>query len=163
MGKKTWLSIHPINFSSDKMVHTYVRSSTLHVGEILHFKHAPISAVNRMATRVIREKITTTKQQSGVFFIAAVRKWEILAATEVKVNGSKKKKKKKKKASRNTCDISSIKCVARKCHVVGEQNGEENLAFKLQRTAKEYAAKRRIYKRPDQQKHTLSRRIQCVY
>ena len=91
MGKKTWLSIHPINFSSDKMVHTYVRSSTLHVGEILHFKHAPISAVNRMASRVIREKITTTKQQSGVFFIAAVRKWEILAATEVKVNGSKKK------------------------------------------------------------------------
>ena len=37
------------------------------------------------------------------------------------------------------------------------------MAFKLQRTAKEYAAKRRIHKRPDQQKYTLSRRIHCVY
>ena len=31
------------------------------------------------------------------------------------------------------------------------------LTFKSQRTANEYAAKRRIYKRPDQQKYTLSR------
>ena len=33
----------------------------------------------------------------------------------------------------------------------------EEWTFKLQRTAKEYAAKRRIFKRPDQQKYTLSR------
>ena len=62
MGKKIWLSIHPINFSSDRIVHTYVRSSTLHAGEILHFKRARILAVNRMANRIIREKITTTKR-----------------------------------------------------------------------------------------------------
>ena len=31
------------------------------------------------------------------------------------------------------------------------------LTFKLQRTTNKYAAKRRIYKRPDQQKYTLSR------
>ena len=34
---------------------------------------------------------------------------------------------------------------------------QHELTFKLQRTANEYAAKRRIYKRPDQQKYTLSR------
>ena len=62
MGKKIWLSIHPINFSSDRIVHTYVRSSTPHAGEILHFKRARILAVNRMAKRIIREKITTTKR-----------------------------------------------------------------------------------------------------
>ena len=62
MGKKIWLSIHPINFSSDKIVHTYVRSPTLHAGEILHFQHARISAVNRMANKIIIEKITTTKR-----------------------------------------------------------------------------------------------------
>ena len=37
------------------------------------------------------------------------------------------------------------------------QKISNKLTFKLQRTANEYAAKRRIYKRPDQQKYTLSR------
>ena len=38
-----------------------------------------------------------------------------------------------------------------------EISRSNKLTFKLQRTANEYAAKRRIYKRPDQQKYTLSR------
>ena len=33
----------------------------------------------------------------------------------------------------------------------------KKLRFKLQRTANDYAVKRRIYKRPDQEKYTLSR------
>ena len=33
----------------------------------------------------------------------------------------------------------------------------KKLTFKLQRTVNEYAAKRRIYKRPGQQKYTVSR------
>ena len=71
MGKKIWLSIHPINFSSDRIVHTYVRSSTLHAGEILHFKHARILAVNGMANRIIRGN---NNNKAECFFIAAVRK-----------------------------------------------------------------------------------------
>ena len=39
MGKKIWLSMHPRNLGSDKIVRIYVRPP-LHVswGEILHFK-----------------------------------------------------------------------------------------------------------------------------
>ena len=58
-----WLSMYPRNFGSEKIVCTYVRPP-LHVsrGEILHFKHPHVSAVNRLATRTFREeKIATTK------------------------------------------------------------------------------------------------------
>ena len=41
-------------------------------------------------------------------FVAAVRKWEILAPTKVKVSGSEKT------GNKNTYDISSIKSVTRK-------------------------------------------------
>ena len=63
MGKKIWLSMYSRNFGSEKIVCTFVRPP-LHVsrGEILHFKHPHVSAVNRLATRTFREeKIATTK------------------------------------------------------------------------------------------------------
>ena len=63
MGKKIWLSMHPINFGSKKIVRTrqYVRIP-LHVsrGGILHFKHPPVSEVNRRTPRN-KKKTTTTK------------------------------------------------------------------------------------------------------
>ena len=64
MGKKTWLSMHPRNFGSDKIVHMYV-CPPLHVswGDILHFKHSARLAVNHMATRAFGEE----KQQGQVF------------------------------------------------------------------------------------------------
>ena len=40
---------------------------------------------------------------------------------------------------------------------VFRQTNYYKLTFKVQRAANEYAAKRGIYKRPDQQKYTLSR------
>ena len=58
MGKENWVSKNPRNFGSDKIsVITYV-SPPLHVsrGEILHFKHPCVLAVNCMATRTFREK-----------------------------------------------------------------------------------------------------------
>ena len=42
--------------------------------------------------------------------------------------------------------LTGVKCIESK-----------KLTFKLQRTVNEYAAKRRIYKRPEQQKYTVSR------
>ena len=57
MGKKIWLSMHPRNFGSEKIVRTrpYVRLP-LHVNrvEILHFKYPRVSAVNRIATRTTK-------------------------------------------------------------------------------------------------------------
>ena len=49
--------------------------------------------------------------------VAAVTKWEILAATKVKMSGSKKKRKRKK----NTYDIPSIKRVTRKFYVTKQR------------------------------------------
>ena len=45
------------HFGSEKIVCTFVRPP-VHVsrGEILHFKHPHVSAVNRMATRTFREE-----------------------------------------------------------------------------------------------------------
>ena len=47
-----------------------------------------------------------------------------------------------------------INQTTRNDHEISRSN---KLTFKLQRTANEYAAKRRIGKRPDRQKYTLSR------
>ena len=61
MGKKNWLSMHPRNFGSEKIVRK--RPST-HSREILHFKYPRVSTVNRIATRTFRgkkAKTTTTK------------------------------------------------------------------------------------------------------
>ena len=69
MGKKNWLSMHPRNFGSEKIVRKrpYVRPPIrVSRGEILHFKYPRVSAVNRIATRTFRGKkakttTTTTK------------------------------------------------------------------------------------------------------
>ena len=50
-----------------------------------------------------------------------VRKWEILEATKVKIS------RREKKASRNIYDISSIKHVTRKFHVVVVQKKQRNV------------------------------------
>ena len=119
------------NFGSEKIVCTFVRPP-VHVsrGEILHFKHPHVSAVNRMATRTFREEKNSNNKADSFFrldfnvytdvdsrerarardktnkkkekhenFIAAVRKWEMQAATKVKMSGS------------NTYEISSVKRV----------------------------------------------------
>ena len=72
MGKKIWLSLHPRNFGSEKIVCTtnvrpYVRPPR-HVsrGEVLHFKYARVSAVNRIATRTFTDK----QQQQRRFFLS---------------------------------------------------------------------------------------------
>ena len=55
---ENWVSKNPRNFGSDKIsVIPYVRPP-LHVsrGEILHFKHPCVLAINCMATRTFREK-----------------------------------------------------------------------------------------------------------
>ena len=74
MGKKIWLSLHPRNFGSEKIVCTtnvrpYVRPPR-HVsrGEVLHFKYARISAVNRIATRTFTDK--QQQQQQRRFFLS---------------------------------------------------------------------------------------------
>ena len=54
-------------------------------------------------------------------FVAAVRKWEMLAATKVKMSVSEKK------VNQNTYDISSSKRVTRKFHVVAVQNNGKEM------------------------------------
>ena len=72
MGKKIWLSMHPRNFGSEKIVCTtnvrpYVRPLG-HVSrdEVLHFKYARVSAVNRIATWTFTDK-KQQQQQSRSF------------------------------------------------------------------------------------------------
>ena len=74
MGKKIWLSMHPRNFGSEKIVCTtnvrpYVRPPG-HVsrGEVLHFEYARVSAVNRIATRTFTDK--KQQQQQSRFFLS---------------------------------------------------------------------------------------------
>ena len=74
MGKKIWLSMHPRNFGSEKIVCTtnvrpYVRPPG-HVsrGEVFHFKYARVSAVNRIATRTFTDK--KQQQQPSRFFLS---------------------------------------------------------------------------------------------
>ena len=76
MGKKIWLSMHPRNFGSEKIVCTtnvrpYVRPPR-HVswGEVLHFKYARVSAVNRIATRTFTDKQQQQQQQQRRFFLS---------------------------------------------------------------------------------------------
>ena len=73
MGKKIWLSMHPRNFGSEKIVRTSVNTSILHVsrGEILHFKYPRVPAVNPIATRTFRDKtfcLNRQQQQQRFFF-----------------------------------------------------------------------------------------------
>ena len=74
MGKKIWLSMHPRNFGSEKIVcatnvRPYVRPPG-HVsrGEVLHFKYARVSAVNRIATRTFTDK--KQQQQQSRFCLS---------------------------------------------------------------------------------------------
>ena len=74
-------------------------------------------------------------------FEVAMRKWEMLAATKVKMSGSEKQNKPKKK-NKNTYDISSIKRVATKFLefslyiVVVQNNGKEMYKKKCAARAK---------------------------
>ena len=62
--------MHPRNFGPEKIVRTrpYLRPP-IHVslGEILHFKYARVSAVNRIATRNFRDKKKKQQQQRRFF------------------------------------------------------------------------------------------------
>ena len=110
----SWLSMHTRNFGSEKNVR----------GENSHLKHPHALAVNRLSTPkkhqlrrvffstafnvytdVITEKELERKiknkgdefrwNNSMKIFLAAVRKWEMLATSKVKVSSSEKKKAKK--------------------------------------------------------------------
>ena len=75
----------------------------------------------------VRDKKQWTPISSGEKhenFIAGVRRWERLAATEVKMSGSKKK------VNENTSNISSIKRVTRKFHVIAVQNNGKQMYIK---------------------------------
>ena len=61
-------------------------------------------------------------------FIAAVRKWEIAAATKMKISGSKEKK---KKANRSIYNIFSIKHLTSKFHVVVVLNNGKEMYKKV--------------------------------
>ena len=63
---------------------------------------------NREIARARDKKTRKEKKEKHENFIAAVRKWEMQAATKVKISGSDKK------VNRNTYDFSSIKRVTRK-------------------------------------------------
>ena len=56
----------------------------------------------------LEQRRPTSFEEKHENFIAAVRKWEMLAATKVKMSGSEKK------VNKNTYDISSIKRVTKK-------------------------------------------------
>ena len=80
IGKKIWLSMHPRSFGSDKIVRTeYVRTLPPHVSpiEILHFNYPGVLAVNRIATRIFREKATTTKPILSFDVILMTRKLQM--------------------------------------------------------------------------------------
>ena len=63
---------------------------------------------NRERARAKDKKTREKKKEKHENFIAAVRKWEMQAATKVKISGSDKK------VNRNKYDFSSIKRVTRK-------------------------------------------------
>ena len=95
--------MYPRNFGSYKIVPTYVRLP-LHVtgGESLHFKHPARFGGKRARNKKQRRPISSDEKHENL--IAAVRKWEILAATKVKMSCSEKE------VNRNTY-ISSVKRV----------------------------------------------------
>ena len=63
MGKKFWLSMHPRNFGSDKIVRTkYESTFTPSCKPDSNFAfHPRVLVVNSIATRAFKEKTTTTK------------------------------------------------------------------------------------------------------
>ena len=67
-------------------------------------------------------------------FIAGVRKWEMLAATKVKMSGSEKKNSELEHIQ--TYNISPIKCVTRKFYVVVVQNNSKKCTKKCAASAK---------------------------
>ena len=67
MGKKIWLSMHPRNFSSEKIVCTYIHPIHVSQGEILRFKHPRVSGLNRMATRTFKEKKYNNNKADSFF------------------------------------------------------------------------------------------------
>ena len=71
----------------------------------------------RARARDEKQRRLISLEEKHETLIAAVRKWEMLAATKVKTSGSEKE------ANRNTYDISSVKLVTRKFHV--QNNGNE--------------------------------------
>ena len=95
--------MYPRNFGSYKIVRTYVRLP-LHVtgGESLHFKHPARFGGKRARNKKQRRPISSDEKHENL--IAAVRKWEILAATKVKMSCSEIE------VNRNTY-ISSVKRV----------------------------------------------------
>ena len=124
-----------------------------------HFKHPHVLAVSRIATRTSREKKNNSKAESLVYifvdnrerartrdtkqrrrisleqrhenYIAAGRRWEMLATSEVKISGNWKKKSKKEHKKQNIlwahARLSLLKGVTqRKFHaVVTQNNGKE--------------------------------------
>ena len=63
MGKKIWLSMHPRNFDSDKIVRTYLHPGFIYARVKFCISSTPrVSEVNRMVTP------TQQQQQSRIFF-----------------------------------------------------------------------------------------------
>ena len=129
MGKKIWLSMHPKNFGSEKIVHAHIHTSTHSSKPWWNFAlqaTARFGGKSHGHPNFQREKKTTTKpslsfdwilmstltwitekelerdikkqrrpislEEKHENFIAAVRKWEMLAATKLKMSAIEKKK-----------------------------------------------------------------------
>ena len=57
MGKKIWLSMHPRNFDSDKIVRTYLHPGFIYARVKFCISSTPrVSEVNRMVTPTFGEK-----------------------------------------------------------------------------------------------------------
>ena len=126
--------------------------------QMSHFKHPRVLVVNRIATRTSREKKNNSKAESLVYiyvnnrerartrdtkqrrrisleqqhenYIAAGRRWEMLATSKVKMSGNGKKSKKEHKKQNILwahATLSLLKGVTqRKFHaVVTQNNGKE--------------------------------------
>ena len=65
MGKKFWLSRHPRNFGSDKIVRTYIRP-TLHVAGVKFF----ILITPRVSAISLFVERHTNKEQSRFFVVS---------------------------------------------------------------------------------------------
>ena len=76
-----------------------------------------------------KRRVSLEERRENV--MAAMRKWEMLAAAKVKIIGSEKKY-----ANKNTCDISPVKLVARKFHVVVYQNNGKEMYKRVYCTCK---------------------------
>ena len=65
MSKKIWFSMHPRNFGSDKIVHTYIRPP-LHVAGVKFC----ISSTPRVSVVSLVEETHTRKEQSRFFVLS---------------------------------------------------------------------------------------------